>query len=56
MLLVNHLIWKSFSTQKEIHDGMNSVLEFETFIDDISVNGIDMIEWNEDGKYLTLKL
>ena len=36
--------------------GMNSVLEFETYIDDISVNGVDMIEWNEDGKICNFKV
>ena len=35
---------------------MNSVLEFETFIDEISVNGVDMIEWNEDGKISNFKV
>ena len=47
---------EKFSYTKEIHDGMNSVLEFETFIDDISVNGVDMIEWNEDGKISNFKV
>ena len=40
---------EKFQYTKEIHDGMNSVLEFETYIDEISVNGVDIIEWNEDG-------
>ena len=47
---------EKFKYTKEIHDGMNSVLEFETYIDDISVNGIDMIEWNEDGKITNFKV
>ena len=47
---------EKFSYTKEIHDGMNSVLEFETFIDDVSVNGVDMIEWNEDGKIKDFKV
>ena len=47
---------EKFSYTKEIHDGMNSVLEFETFIDDISVNGVDMIEWNADGKISNFKV
>ena len=47
---------KKFKYTKEIHDGMNSVLEFETYIDDISVNGVDMIEWNEDGKITNFKV
>ena len=50
-----HAAGQSFNMDKfrytrEIHDGMNSVLEFETSIDDVSVNGVDMIEWNQDGK------
>ena len=47
---------EKFKYTKEIHDGMNSVLEFETYIDDISVNGVDMIEWNEDGKISNFKV
>ena len=47
---------EKFKYTKEIHDGMNSVLEFETYIDDISVNGVDMIEWNEDGKICNFKV
>ena len=35
---------------------MYSVLEFETFIDDISVNGVDMIEWNSDGQIVDFKV
>jgi len=52
---------KSFNLEKfqytnEIHDGMYSILEFETYIDDISVNGVDMIEWDEDGKIVNFKV
>ena len=47
---------EKFKYTKEIHDGMNSVLEFETYIDDISVNGVDMIEWNQDGKISNFKV
>ncbi len=36
--------------------GMHSILEFETYIDDISVNGVDMIEWDEDGKIVNFKV
>ena len=39
-----------------IESDINSVLEFETYIDDISVNGVDMIEWNEDGKICNFKV
>ena len=47
---------EKFKYTKEIHDGMNSVLEFETYIDEISVNGVDMIEWNEEGKISNFKV
>ena len=47
---------EKFKYTKEIHDDMNSVLEFETYIDDISVNGVDIIEWNEDGKICNFKV
>tara|TARA_Y100000768_G_scaffold65707_1_gene45605 strand:- start:111 stop:506 length:396 start_codon:yes stop_codon:yes gene_type:complete len=47
---------EKFQYTKEIHDGMNSVLEFETYIDEISVNGVDIIEWNEDGKIANFKV
>ena len=30
-------------------DGLGSVLVFETFVDGVSVNGIDLIELNDDG-------
>ena len=56
-----HAAGQSFNMEKfkytrEIHDDMNSVLEFETYIDDISVNGVDMIEWNKDGKICNFKV
>mgnify|MGYP003314006032 FL=1 len=47
---------EKFKYTKEIHDGMNSVLEFETYIDEISVNGVDIIEWNEEGKIVNFKV
>ncbi len=47
---------EKFKYTKEIHDGMNSVLEFETYIDDISVNGVDIIEWNEDDRICNFKV
>ena len=45
-----------FKYTREIHDEMHSVLEFETYIDEISVNGVDMIEWNEEGKIKDFKV
>lgn len=36
--------------------GDKAVLEFETEMDGIQVNGIDMIEWDEDGKITDFKV
>ena len=38
---------ESFKYTRELNDANHSVLEFETTIDDISVNGVDMIEWDD---------
>jgi len=46
----------SFKYTRELNDGNHSVLEFETTIDNISVNGVDMIEWDDDGKILNFKV
>jgi ketosteroid isomerase-like protein len=35
-------------------DGLGSILVFETFVDGVSTNGIDLIEVNEDGLISTL--
>ena len=32
------------------------MLEFETYIDDISVNGVDIIRWNEEGRITNFKV
>ena len=45
-----------FKYIREINDGLNSVLEFETYIDDISVNGVDMIQWDDEGKIVDFKV
>ena len=47
---------ESFKYVREVHQAMESVLEFETYIDDISVNGVDIIEWNEEGKICNFKV
>ena len=41
---------------REVIDGLDVILEFETFIDDISVNGVDMIRWNAEGKIIDFKV
>ena len=47
---------KKFAYVREVHEGFHSVLEFETFIDDIAVNGVDIIEWDEKGKIINFKV
>ncbi|ABI78513.1 conserved hypothetical protein [Hyphomonas neptunium ATCC 15444] len=36
--------------------GDKAVLEFETIMDGILVNGVDMIEWNADGQIVDFKV
>ena len=45
-----------FKYTNELHVGTNSILEFETKIDEIFVNGVDMIECNTQGKIITFKV
>jgi hypothetical protein len=46
----------SFRYVREIVNDENAVLEFETEIDGILVNGVDMITWNGDGKISDFKV
>ena len=44
-------------TYTRIFDCSNkAVLEFETVMDGIQVNGVDMIEWDEDGQIVDFKV
>ena len=45
-----------FSYVREVVDGLDVILEFETFIDNIAVNGVDMIRWNEEGRIIDFKV
>ena len=46
----------NFSYVREVVDGLDVILEFETFIDNIAVNGVDMIRWNEEGRIIDFKV
>jgi hypothetical protein len=46
----------SFSYDREFFSDNAAVLEFSTEIDDIFVNGIDMITFNEEGKIIDFKV
>ncbi|MDY0360856.1 MAG: nuclear transport factor 2 family protein [Desulforegulaceae bacterium] len=46
----------SFHYVREVVSENNAVLEFETEIDGIKVNGVDMISWDENGKIISFKV
>lgn len=45
-----------FEYLREIKDGNNAVLEFRTELDGILINGIDMIQWDEEGRISDFKV
>lgn len=47
---------ESFHYVRELTDSHGAVLEFQVEIDGITVNGVDMIRWNEEGKIVELKV
>ena len=46
----------TFKYLREIISGNNAVLEFQTVIDGITINGVDMITWDSDGKITDFKV
>lgn len=47
---------ESFRYVREIVGEYDAALEFETEIDGIIVNGIDLIKWNDEGKITEFKV
>ncbi|HMT08011.1 MAG TPA: nuclear transport factor 2 family protein [Pyrinomonadaceae bacterium] len=47
---------ETFHYVREVVGESDAVLEFETEIDGIIVNGIDMIKWNSDGRIVEFKV
>jgi hypothetical protein len=47
---------ESFRYVREVVGESDAVLEFETEIDGIVINGVDMIRWNEEGKITEFKV
>ncbi|MFL1404453.1 nuclear transport factor 2 family protein [Marinobacter sp. M1N3S26] len=45
-----------FEYLREIVDGNNAVLEFRTELDGIVINGIDMIQWDDEGRIRDFKV
>ena len=46
----------SYRYVREFSGSNDAVLEFETEVDGIVVNGVEMIKWNEHGKIVELKV
>ena len=46
----------SFRYVREIVGDADAVLEFETEIEGITINGVDMIRWNDEGKITEFKV
>ncbi len=46
----------SFRYVRQVVDGNDAVLEFESEIDGIHVNGVDMITWNDHGRISDFKV
>jgi hypothetical protein len=46
----------SFRYVREVIGPSDAVLEFETTIDGIQVNGVDMITWNAGGEIVAFKV
>lgn len=46
----------SFRYVREIRGASDSMLEFETQVDDVLVNGVDLIKWNEAGQIVDFKV
>jgi SnoaL-like domain len=47
---------ESFRYVRELTSDRDAALEFELELDGISVNGVDMIKWNEEGKITEFKV
>ncbi len=45
-----------FHYLREVIAGNHAVLEFQTEIDGVIINGVDMIEWNDAGKIVDFKV
>jgi hypothetical protein len=47
---------ESFRYVRELSDKHDAVLEFEVELEGITVNGVDMIKWNDEGKITEFKV
>lgn len=47
---------ETFQYVREVAGPRDAVLEFQVEIDGISVNGVDMIKWNDEGEIVEFKV
>lgn len=47
---------ETFRYVREVSGARDAVLEFKLSIDDIEINGVDMIRWNDDGRIIEFKV
>lgn len=47
---------KHFKYVRETFDSNGAILEFETEVDGLFVNGVDIITWNEEGRITEFKV
>lgn len=47
---------EQFRYLREIVDGDQAMLEFQTELDGILINGVDIIRWNDDGQIADFKV
>jgi len=47
---------ETFKYVREVAGPRDAVLEFQVDIDGISVNGVDMLKWNDEGKIVEFKV
>ena len=47
---------ESFRYVREISGPRDAVLEFQVHIDGISVNGVDMLKWDDEGRIVEFKV
>lgn len=47
---------QSFAYIREIHSNSDSMLEFTCEVDGVLINGVDIINWNEEGKIQEFKV
>jgi len=45
-----------FAYLREIESGNQTMLEFQARIDDISINGVDIIQWDDEGRIVDFKV